>query len=414
MPQSLTGTRIRETRRRLGLSQSALAEQAGISPSYLNLIEHNKRGIAGRVLIALARELGVTPADLAEDADAQLIATLSEAAPTPETPVTEFVGRFPDWSKLLAQTYRRSRDQAALIETLSDRLTHDPFLSESIHQMLSNITAIRSTASILVSIDDIEPDQQSRFQSAIHQESRTLSDAAQSLVEYFDRSAVEGIQSATPEEELDQFLAQNPSVPSLDATNATKADIEPLLTLQSAAKPAAQRALETYLSDAKTLPLAEFTQAAADAAYNPATLATKFNTDIHTIFRRLTTLTNAPKFGRFTVNAAGHPLARHPLPNFPLPRHSSTCPEWPIYQAFAQPNRPHQDLIEPTTGSQFVTLTVAQPTNAASFTTPTYHSSMLFLPRLEAEKHLPWLPEMQPREVGTNCRITPCRVCAAP
>ncbi len=413
MPQSLTGTRIREIRTRLAISQIALAEQAGISPSYLNLIEHNKRRIAGRVLIALARELGVSPADLSEDADAQLIATLTEAAPTPETSVSEFVGRFPDWSELLARTYRRSRDQSALIETLSDRLTHDPFLSESLHQMLSNITAIRSTASILVSIDDIEPAQQSRFQTAIHQESRTLSTAAQSLVEYFDRSASEGIQSATPEEELDQFLAKNPNFPSLDTTDATDADIAPLLTLQSAAKPAARRALETYVRDAKTLPLAEFTNAAKAHAYNPATLATTFNTDIHTIFRRLTTLTDAPKFGLFTVNAAGHPLARHPLPNFPLPRHSSTCPEWPIYQAFTHPTQPRQDLIEPATGNQFVTLTIAQSTTPAGFAVPTYHSSMLFLPRIEAEKHMPWLPEMQPREVGTNCRITPCRVCAA-
>uniref|UniRef100_A0AAN0NK29 Helix-turn-helix transcriptional regulator n=1 Tax=Yoonia rhodophyticola TaxID=3137370 RepID=A0AAN0NK29_9RHOB len=39
----LTGARIRERRLDLGLRQSAVAQEVGISPSYLNLIEHNRR-----------------------------------------------------------------------------------------------------------------------------------------------------------------------------------------------------------------------------------------------------------------------------------------------------------------------------------------------------------------------------------
>ena len=32
------------------------------------------------------------------------------------------------------------------VEVLSDRMTHDPFLSASLHEVLSTVTAIRSTA----------------------------------------------------------------------------------------------------------------------------------------------------------------------------------------------------------------------------------------------------------------------------
>lgn len=60
MPRSaLTGTRIRERRTVLGLRQAELARLSGISPSYLNLIEHNRRRIGGKLLVEIARHLGV-------------------------------------------------------------------------------------------------------------------------------------------------------------------------------------------------------------------------------------------------------------------------------------------------------------------------------------------------------------------
>ena len=82
MVHSLIGPRIRERRRARKVSQAALAKDVGISASYLNLIEHNKRGIAGRTLNAIARELQMAPAELSEGADAGLIETLTEAAPS--------------------------------------------------------------------------------------------------------------------------------------------------------------------------------------------------------------------------------------------------------------------------------------------------------------------------------------------
>ena len=42
---ALTGTRVRERRLRIGMKQADLARAAGISPAYLNLIEHNRRRV---------------------------------------------------------------------------------------------------------------------------------------------------------------------------------------------------------------------------------------------------------------------------------------------------------------------------------------------------------------------------------
>jgi DNA-binding XRE family transcriptional regulator len=46
---AFAGSRIRERRVALGLRQAEVALRAGISGSYLNLIEHNRRRIGGKL-----------------------------------------------------------------------------------------------------------------------------------------------------------------------------------------------------------------------------------------------------------------------------------------------------------------------------------------------------------------------------
>lgn len=401
----------------------------GISTSYLNLIEHNKRGIAGRVLQAIARELDVAPADLSEEADAVLLESLEHAAETlseyraDRASLAEFVGRFPGWSRMVADLFRRTRDQATEIEVLSDRLSHDPFLADSLHQMLSNITAIRSTASILTSVDDIGADQQGRFQSAIHQESRRLSDSAEALVEYFDRSAVVGIQAATPEEELENFLSANDHhFPMLDRAASSGKDIERIVAraadLQtSAAKTLAVTALDTYWRDAEAMPLEAFADAAIRTEFNPAVLASEFGANLHAVFRRLATLRrdgiDAPRMGLLMVNAAGQPLLRRPIGGFPMPRHNTTCPLWPVYQCLSMPGRPMSEAIVLPDGKIFASFAVSLPIGEVRFDRPTPQvGAMLLIAAEEAAARMPWLRNAETREVGTNCRISPCGGCA--
>ena len=65
-------TRIRERRIMVGIKQADLAQAAGISASYLNLIEHNRRRIGGKLLVAIAKVLEVEPSVLSEGAAAAL------------------------------------------------------------------------------------------------------------------------------------------------------------------------------------------------------------------------------------------------------------------------------------------------------------------------------------------------------
>ena len=151
--ESLTGSRIRERRSMAGLKQADLARQIGISASYLNLIEHNRRRIGGKLLVNIAQALGVEPSMLTEGAEATLIATLREAAADAEITADEtdradeFAGRFPAWAEVLAGAHRRIASLERTVEILSDRLTHDPHLAASVHELLSTAAAIRSGAS---------------------------------------------------------------------------------------------------------------------------------------------------------------------------------------------------------------------------------------------------------------------------
>ena len=52
------------------LSQAALAERLGISASYLNLLEHDRRSLTTALLLKLAQVLGLELRDLAAGADA--------------------------------------------------------------------------------------------------------------------------------------------------------------------------------------------------------------------------------------------------------------------------------------------------------------------------------------------------------
>jgi transcriptional regulator with XRE-family HTH domain len=59
------GPRIKRLRRELGLTQQAMAEDMGVSPSYIALIERNQRPLTADLLLRLAATYRLDMADLA-------------------------------------------------------------------------------------------------------------------------------------------------------------------------------------------------------------------------------------------------------------------------------------------------------------------------------------------------------------
>ena len=438
MRKSLSGTRIREQRRQAKLTQKALAEQAGISSSYLNLIEHNRRAVAGRVLLAIARALDVPASSLSDGVDSAKISDLYEAAAhhpaigAEVAGIDELAGRFPGWAQMIAALYRQTRDQEAMITALSDRFTHDPFLAESLHGMLSNITAIRSTSNILKNIEDIEPEKQARFHTIIHEESRRLTDSAQSLVQYFDKKSDPKAGIATPQVELDSFLARhNHSFPPLDNLGeapATTVEVAYIVnrimaddgTLEN---PETNRLvtefLQNYARDAQAMPQSEFTKRARHSHYDPGEIAQAFGTNLHTALRRLAfqdpAQTAAPPMGLIVANAAGRALFRRPIADFAFPRHGNACPLWPLFQALSTPQTPVTALLELPGRHKFIGLAVAEAQSPPAFGRPAELNTAMLIIHYEQRALLAdWLPELGAAQpVGITCRICPRSACAA-
>ncbi|MEL6285546.1 MAG: helix-turn-helix transcriptional regulator, partial [Pseudomonadota bacterium] len=296
----LTGSRIRERRLFLNRRQADLARAVGISPSYLNLIEHNRRRIGGKLVTAIARELRVEPSALTEGAEAALLDALREAAGDHTAAreelarVEEFVGRFPGWAALLADTRRRATALERTVEVLSDRMAHDPFLSTSLHEVLSTITSIRSSATILADTPDIDPTWRSRFHRNIAEDSRRLTDGAEALVRYLDESANADVTGSTPQEEVDAWLrGQSYHIADMERALAPEPD---LLVRRSEAlrspiaRDLASRYLTRYRRDATQMPLADVAEHLKANGTDPAALARRFGVDLSAAFRRLATL----------------------------------------------------------------------------------------------------------------------------
>ncbi|MFZ1726464.1 MAG: helix-turn-helix transcriptional regulator, partial [Albidovulum sp.] len=211
---ALTGTRVRERRLLVGMKQADLARAAGISPAYLNLIEHNRRRVGPELLAGLAKVLGAEATTLAEGAEAAIFESLREAASGATTDdhvpeierIEEFLGRFPGWAALLASRQARLTALERSLEAMNERMAHDPFLSASLHEVVSAVTSVRSTAAILAETDDIDPEWRARFHLNIYEDSIRLSEAAAALVAYLDASQESETGLLSPQEEVEAWL----------------------------------------------------------------------------------------------------------------------------------------------------------------------------------------------------------------
>lgn len=209
------GIRIRNRRVALGMSQTALARDVGISPSYLNRIEGNKREVGGALLIRIAERLGLSIDQLSGENEQRLIQSVEESRLDPvldgvdlkAADTRELVAQFPEAAAAISRLHRAYSDANASVEAYANRLKTDPLFSRLLHEILNRITAMRSTAEILAGIPDLgEPDRH-RFLTTINKDARDLTETARTLVNYFDQSVVRQ-RSVSPGRELDDLIIE--------------------------------------------------------------------------------------------------------------------------------------------------------------------------------------------------------------
>ena len=123
------GPRIRRMRNGKGLTQTAMAEGLGISPSYLNLIERNQRPLTVQLLLRLASVYKVEIDELQSSSD-NVVGALKEVFSDPllagELPgdreLIEIADAAPNAAAAMVKLFRAYREQADRLSDLSDLL----------------------------------------------------------------------------------------------------------------------------------------------------------------------------------------------------------------------------------------------------------------------------------------------------
>ncbi len=421
MPQrQLTGARIRARRMDKAMRQADLAHAAGISPSYLNLIEHNRRRIAGRVLQAIARALDVDPSVLADGAEAGLLqqlrlaaseaahATGDPAATMAEVDLTEdFAGRFPGWAALVAAQAQRLARLHGEVAALTDRLAHDPRLATSLHEVLSAATSIRSTSSILVGTEVVDRDWQARFHANIYQDSQRLAEASRLLVGFLEAPGDAGQRPLSPAEEVDAWLVRH------GWQGAAGADtVAEIATLSPLARPMAQAWIARFAALAVAMPDPDFATSALAAGHDPAVLAARYGRPMTDVMIRLAMVPETdghPATGIAVCDGAGVLTLFKPVAGFALPRVGAACPYWPLYQVLSMPGQPLRRAVA-LPGSmpqRFACYAMADRNPAPRFDRPpTIEAVMLVVPQSG-----PMTGDPEP--VGPGCRVCPRDACDA-
>ena len=423
---AFAGSRIRERRVALGLRQAEVALRAGISGSYLNLIEHNRRRIGGKVLLNIAAALEIEPGTLAQGAEKRLLTSLRDAAiARPDVDVDlskteDFADRFTDWAHLISAQQSQIISLQQTVSSLSDRLAHDPFLSEALHEVLSTVSAIRSTASILAEPGEMDQNWQRRFQTNVFQDSIRLATASQSLADYLDGDSDRVLDTLSPLDELDSLLAKHSyhfaGLETLLDWSDSVADVL-LAEVSAAAKILGMAYFRQYWNDAQSFRLPKLLGLVAELGLDPVRIARETELSLPLIFRRLASLPpdpSRPAVGLMVCDSSGGLLFKQPCDDFQAPRVGSACARWPLYGALTQIGvaARHHVLHSGRPGTLavqnlFDTFSVAERVTSASFEgVPVLRSTMLIL---RSEKPT----SDQPLAIGSTCRLCNIQACPA-
>ena len=118
----LVGHKLRRLRQSMELSQTAMSEILDISPSYLNLLEHNQRPLTVALLLRLGNSFDIDLKEFAEDDSAALNTSITEifADPllaeerVPRREIQDMITAAPGAARAiytLFQAYRKVRDE---------------------------------------------------------------------------------------------------------------------------------------------------------------------------------------------------------------------------------------------------------------------------------------------------------------
>lgn len=377
------GGRLKRLRRDLGLTQTAMAADLTVSPSYLNHIERNQRPVSAQLLLrlaetydvdlrALARTAGPDPKQLGELFADPVFAGLA----VPRHEAQHLAEEAPAAAEALLRLYRAFADRrdraraeadragAALEATPADHVrdhiqAHDNHFPE-LDALGEALNAELNAAAPGLSGEALDVRIRARL-LALHGLSVRIM-PIEVMVEWTRRydphrgrlllSEALGPSSRAFACAYQLVLIEHGARLDALADAAAMPD--------AAARDLLKVSLTNYLAAALLMPYAAFQRAAEETGYDLTRLMARFGVGFEQAAHRLTTLSRPTARGvpffLMRTDQAGNVSKRHAAGDFPFARFGGACPRWKLYAAFRTPGRVVTQIIETPDGGRWFTL----------------------------------------------------------
>jgi predicted transcriptional regulator/transcriptional regulator with XRE-family HTH domain len=176
------GSKVRRLRRDQGMAQVEMAKRLGISPSYLNLIEHNQRPLTLPLLLKLGQQFNVDLRSFSDNEDARLLAELTELLGEPlfrehdlgRDDLKQLVATSPSACHAMLSLFRGYRRAREDVRALAERVSDDTYLATSMHELRQLLATIRSFSEILHDYADLDDAQRRQIHEILVTESEKV------------------------------------------------------------------------------------------------------------------------------------------------------------------------------------------------------------------------------------------------
>ncbi|HWT13425.1 MAG TPA: short-chain fatty acyl-CoA regulator family protein [Allosphingosinicella sp.] len=372
------GGRVRRLRRELGLNQSAMAAELGVSPSYLNHLERNQRPVTAQVLLRLADAYdvdlktfaadgpdGTGPDQLAEIFADPIFADLG----IPRYELLEVADNAPAVADAVSRLYAaltemRRQPAAGGVREDQSPLTPEVWVRDFIQAQRNHFPYLEEAAETLAgALGDplaIAEPLRRRLKEGFGVEARIappeLLDGAS---QHYDLHRKRLLLSSLLRAESRTFGL---------AYQLALMEFRPLIgrMIEAAAPPDAptrrllHMSLANYAAGAILMPYAPFLEAAERQRYAIDRLCAEFGASVEQVAHRLTTLgrtgAKGVPFFMLRVDAAGNISKRFAGESFPFSRFGGTCPRWNLHATFQTPGRVVTQVVETPDGQRFFTI----------------------------------------------------------
>ena len=368
------GTKLRELRRKVDLTQREFSERLEVSLPYLNQMENNNRPVSASVIIALADVFGFDVTQLVTGDNARLVSDMREVAADPifgdDAPhladLRMTANNAPRLARAFLQLHRAYRETherlASLDEALGradSRLQSSPWeeVRDFFHYCDNYIDAVDRAAERFAG--KAIGTMQSHVTAELQAHGITLRRGAEAALRSYDPATKTLTLSAhLPEPTATfQMLIQLALLTQNDLLDAT---LDFARFHSPAARDIAKLGLANYYAGAALMPYVPLLESAHLFRHDLEQLAGKFGASVEQVAHRLSTLQRTGNKGVpfffVRVDQAGTITKRHSATSLQFARFGGACPLWNVHRAFETPGQFLRQMAETPDGKRYFCL----------------------------------------------------------